>query len=279
MKTSSLFTAVVLTKNEIENLERCLASLYWCASVVVVDSGSTDGTQVKAQQLGARVYTHVQSVPFKIDTQRNWALDNAQITTPWVLFLDADETVTAALAEELIRVCGGASCDFDAFELTPRYLFWGKWLRRTQGYPNWHPRVVRLGRARYVGGVWEHFSEGARIGRIALPYEHFANSKGLSDWLARHDRYSSWDAEKIVAYIESGDDAALGSKRKVGLRRWAARLWPIRPWARFLQTYFIRLGFLEGKAAFAFCLLYFCYDWMTVVKVVERRRLRAGLPL
>jgi glycosyltransferase involved in cell wall biosynthesis len=274
-----IVTAVVLTKNEVSNLERCLSSLRWCEHIVVLDSGSTDGTQLRAQELGARVFTHVQPAPFKIDVQRNWALDHTGITTPWVLFLDADETVPLELAHELMRICGDEACAFDAFELTPRYLFWGCWLRRTQGYPNWHPRLVRLGRARFAGGVWEHFAEGAKVGRVEIPYDHFANSKGLSDWLSRHDRYSSWDAEKIVAYLDSGKDEALGSVRKVGLRRWAARLWPLRPWARFCQTYFLRLGFLEGRAALAFCLLYFCYDWMTVVKIVERRRLREGLPL
>jgi glycosyltransferase involved in cell wall biosynthesis len=279
MNSSLAITAVVLTKNEVSNLERCFASLRWCAQVVVLDSGSIDGTREKAQELGARVFTHVQAPPFKIDVQRNWALDHAEIGTPWVLFLDADETVPTELALELMRVCSDETCSFDAFELTPRYLFWGQWLKRTQGYPNWHPRLVRLGHARFTGGVWEHFAEGAKVGRIAIPYDHFANSKGLSDWLARHDRYSSWDAEKIVAYLDSGKDDALGSTRKVGLRRWAARLWPLRPWARFCQTYFLRLGFLEGRAAFSFCLLYFCYDWMTVVKIVERRRLREGLPL
>jgi hypothetical protein len=63
------------------------------------------------------------------------------------------------------------------------------------------------------------------------------------------------------------------------LRRWAARFWPLRPWARFCQMYFLRLGFLEGRAALAFCLLYFFYEWMTVVKIVELRRRRRNLPL
>jgi glycosyltransferase involved in cell wall biosynthesis len=279
MNDASTIAAVVLTKNEVANLERCLGSLRWCAEIVVVDSGSADGTQEKALSLGARVLEHRQEPPFLIDVQRNWALEHGGITAAWVLFLDADETIPADLAAELSRVCADPTCAFDAFELTPRYLFWGRWLRRTQGYPNWHPRLVRRGHARYTGGVWEHFAPGTRVGRIALPYDHFANSKGVSDWLARHDRYSSWDAEKIVAYLETGSDEALGSARKVRLRRWAARLWPVRPWVRFAQTYFLRLGFLEGRQAFAFCLLYFCYDWITVVKVVELRRLRAGGPL
>lgn len=275
----SLFTAIVLTKNEAPNLARCLSSLRWCAEIVVLDSGSTDGTLAQAQALGARILEHVQPSPFQIDVQRNWALDEGAIATPWVLFLDADETVPTALADELKRAASDEKCEWDAFELTPRYLFWGQWLRRTQGFPNWHPRVVRVGRARFAGGVWEHFAPGARIGRIHIPYDHFANSKGLSDWLARHDRYSTWDAEKVTDFLESGDSGRLGTERKLGLRRWAARLWPLRPWMRFGQMYFGRLGFLEGRAALIFCLLYFFYEWMTVVKIVELRRRRKGWPL
>lgn len=273
----SQFTAVVLTKNEVNNLERCFASLRWCAEIVVIDSGSTDGTREKAERLGARVLVHVPPPPFKIAEQRNWALREGRITTPWVVFLDADEIIPKDLATALDGELNMSA--FDAFELTPRYLFWGKWLKRTQGYPNWHPRVVRVGSAWFEGGVWEHFSPGARVGRIYTPYDHFANSKGLSDWLARHDRYSSWDSDTIVAFLDSKDDSALATTRKIGLRKLAARFWPIRPWARFAQMYFLRLGFLEGRAAFAFCMLYFFYEWMTVVKIVEKRRLKDGLAI
>jgi hypothetical protein len=97
--------------------------------------------------------------------------------------------------------------------------------------------------------------------------------------LARHDRYSSWDAGQIVDYLETGDRDRLGTTRKLGLRRWAARCWPLRPWARFSQMYVLRGGFLEGRPAFVFCLLYFFYEWMTVVKIVELRRCRRHLPL
>jgi glycosyltransferase involved in cell wall biosynthesis len=244
---------------------------------VVIDSGSTDGTREEAERLGARVLVHVQPPPFKIAEQRNWALREGGITTPWVVFLDADETLPPPLAQALGQAVQNSACN--AFELTPRYLFWGTWLKRTQGYPNWHPRVVRVGKAWFEGGVWEHFGPNTPVGRIDQPYDHFANSKGLSDWLARHDRYSSWDADKIVAYLDSKNDAALGTTRKLGLRKLAARLWPLRPWGRFVQMYFLRFGFLEGRAAFAFCLLYFFYEWMTVVKIVEKRRLRQGEPI
>jgi glycosyltransferase involved in cell wall biosynthesis len=272
-------TAVILTLNECDNLERCVGSLRWCAEVIVVDSGSSDGTQERARELGCRVLTNIQEPSFRIDVQRNWALDNAAISTPWVLFLDADEAVPSELAAVLREKCIDPDCAFDAFELTPRYLFWGKWLKRTQGYPNWHPRLVRIGATRFSGGVWEHFAPGARIGRITTPYDHFANSKGLSDWLKRHDRYSSWDAACISAFLDTGDAASLGTTRKSQLRVAAARWWLFRPWVRFLQMYVLRLGFLEGRAAFVFCTLYFYYEWMTVVKIVELRRRRLKQPL
>jgi len=181
--------------------------------------------------------------------------------------------VTPALRTQIQRGIGNPG-SHNAYELTPKYLFWGKWLKRTQGFPNWHARLVQRGAAGFAGGVWEHFDDKAVIGRIWEPYNHYANSKGFSDWLARHDRYSTWDAEKIVAFLESGDATALATHKKQRLRVWAARLYPLRPVARFINLYVLRFGFLEGAPAFVFSWLYFFYEGMTVVKVMELKRLR-----
>jgi glycosyltransferase involved in cell wall biosynthesis len=280
MNPSSPISAVVLTLNEAANLPRALASLSGFREVAVVDSGSSDDTERVAASLGATVLRHVQDGPFDIAAQRNWALDNCGLSGDWVLFLDADEAVPESLAAELDRLCAPGGTDLDAFELTPRYLFWGKWLRRTQGYPNWHPRLVRLGRARFTGGVWEHFATDVKAGRIQTPYDHYANSKGFSDWLERHDRYSSWDAARTLDFLGSqGDGRSLGTNRKLGLRKLAARLWWIRPFARFFTMYVLRLGFTEGFAALMFCLMYFFYEFMIVIKIIEQKRLRRGEPL
>jgi glycosyltransferase involved in cell wall biosynthesis len=269
---------VVLTKNEESNVERCLLSIAWCSERVIVDSGSTDQTVARARAAGGRVETHVQPGAFNIAEQRNWALQSVGIQADWVLFLDADEEVTPALRAAIETALAGEP-NFNAYELTPRYLFWGKWLKRTQGYPNWHPRLVRRGHVGFTGGVWEHFDARAHTSRITEPYNHYANSKGLSDWLARHDRYSSWDAQKIANFLEAGDPAALGTRRKLRLRLWAARFYPLRPFLRFLHIYILRLGFTEGRAAFVFSSLYFFYEWMTVIKIVELKRFRRGAPL
>lgn len=272
-------TAIVLTKNEINNIERCLQSLSWCREIIVLDSGSTDQTQFTARALGARVFENIQTGSFQIAEQRNWALRNCGVMSEWVLFLDADETVSPELSAMILDAISNTSSRFDAYELSPRYLFWGRWLKRTQGYPNWHPRLLRLGRVSFSGGVWEHFAAGAIVGRIPIPYDHHANSKGFSDWLERHDRYSSWDAQRIVDYLASGSDRSFATERKLRLRKIAAHLWPLRPIARFFQMYILRLGFTEGMPALVFSLLYAFYESMTVIKIIELRRKRQGLPL
>jgi glycosyltransferase involved in cell wall biosynthesis len=279
LQIPAAITAVILTKNEELRLAKALASLRFCRRVVVLDSGSTDQTPQVAERMGAEFVVHIPEPPFRISEQRNWALDNLAITTPWVLYLDADEEIPRPLADELHRVAAAPDIPYDAYELTPRYLYWGRWLKRTQGYPNWHPRFVRHGRARFAGGVWEHFVEGTIVGRIREPYDHFANCKGLKDWLDRHYRYASWDAERVIAALDSRDFSQLGTIRKARLRRWAATFWPLRPVTRFIHMYIFRLGFLEGWAALNFCLLYAFYELMIVNLIVERRRIRCDKDL
>jgi glycosyltransferase involved in cell wall biosynthesis len=278
---------VVLSLDEAANLLRCLGSLDWCDERLVVDSGSSDGSQQLARSLGARVLEHRPSGRFLITEQRNWALRHGGLRSDWVLFLDADEQVGPACRTAIQHAVSDADAP-DGFDLTPRYWFLGRWLKRTQGYPNWHPRLLRRGRLSFEGGVWESFAAPGRaggaagliqVGRITAPYEHFAFSKGIDDWLERHRRYADWEAERIVAYRAGDGAAALGTGRWLGLRRLAARLWPLRPLLRFGQKYVLQGGFLEGWQGLLFALLMATYDLITVVKVIEIRRRSRGLPL
>lgn len=269
-------TTVVLAKNEELDLARCLASLPW-PGAVVVDSGSTDATVEVARKHGAAVFVHQQDGPFDIAEQRNWSIASCNIETEWILFLDADEELTAACINAIEAACG--TNQYDAFELSPKFLFWGRWLKRTQGFPNWHSRLVKNVAKPFEGGVWEHFRSDLRVGRIFEPYNHYGFSKGISRWIERHDRYSTWDSLRIHAFLESGDSGELGTKRKLRLRRVAAHLWPVRPIARFVNMYIWRLGFLEGIPGLVYCTLSFFYEFITVCKINEQRRIRRGLPL
>ena len=275
MDKFSSIAAVVLTLNEEHNLSRALRSLAWCDELLVLDSGSIDSTEAVARQNNAKFIVHKQSRPFQITEQRNWALDRCGLRSKWVLFIDADEEVSPALAKEIHKLISAPS-RFNSYELTPRYWFLGKWLKRTQGFPNWHPRLLQREVVRFQGGVWESFSDTALTSRIYIPYEHFAFSKGIDDWLERHQRYSSWDAIEIDQYLST---KTLHSIRKRRLRAFTSYLWPLRPLLRFIQKYLFQFGFLEGWQALLYCLLICFYDLMTITKLIQLRRHRAGLPL
>lgn len=275
MHKDTSIAGVVLTLNEELNLPRALRSLKWCDELLVLDSGSTDSTEMIARNHGAKFFVHKQGSPFRITEQRNFALDRCGLNSKWVLFIDADEEVSPVLADEIHRLISRSS-KTNAFELTPRYWFLGKWLRRTQGFPNWHPRLLQRNSVRFQGGVWESFSESAIISRIHEPYEHYAFSKGLDDWLERHQRYSSWDAAEIDQYLTNRQ---LSTSRKRQLRILTSYFWPIRPLLRFIQKYLLQLGFLEGWQGLAYCLLITFYDLMTVIKIIQLRRTRHSLPL
>ena len=278
MEYRPTIAGVVLTLNEESNLSRALASLSWCDQLFVIDSGSSDSTVLIAQDFGATVLTHIQSSPFLITEQRNWALLNPEVLSDWVLFLDADELISPPLITEIqqsIANPNGAT----AFHLCPRYWFLGRWLKRTQAYPNWHPRLVRRGYVTFVGGVWEQFSSDAVTSFIYTPYEHYSFSKGIDDWLIRHMRYADRESRLIVEYLLGNNHRIFATERLPYLRNIAARLWPFRPLLRFVQKYFLQLGLLEGWQSLLFCLMMAFYELIVVIKVIQALRLAKGRSL
>lgn len=271
-------SAVILCLNEIGNIKRCVDSLRWCREIVIVDSGSCDGTQKYAKSLGARVVENRPIGRFLISEQRNWALNNIVFGAEWVLFVDADEVIGPECRLEIQNRVIGDSV-IDAYELAPRYWFMGRWLKKTQGFPCWHPRLLKKTIVRFEGGVWESFCSDTRIGKIQEPYEHYAFSKGVDDWLARHIRYADWEAERIVCFLRSNKLEDLKTKRFIRLRAFAAHLWPARPLLRFLQKYLVQGGITEGWQGLLFCMMMAMYELITVVKVVELLRKENGRSL
>jgi len=280
-KTNSLttsITGVVLTLNEEVSISRALASLSFCDEVVVVDSGSTDSTEQIAIHHGARFVRHIQRDYFSITEQRNWILDSGIINSEWILFLDADEEIGEPLKKILLRITTDPTSK-SVYLMTPRYWFLGKWLKRTQGYPNWHPRLLRHGCARFQGDVWESFDTKVTIGKISHPYEHYAFCKGLDDWLERHRRYATFDAEQISKINKYNNPQYLKTQRWRIARLISARLWWFMPCLRFVQKYILSLGFLEGWQSLLFSLMMSFYDLMIIIKIVEIRRREEGLSL
>jgi glycosyltransferase involved in cell wall biosynthesis len=271
-------SVVVIARNESANIERCVSALRGFAEVVVVDDHSTDDTAAIAARLGARVVTH------KFESfarQRNWALAETGLQFEWVLMLDADEVMTEPLERELAGFLRRDLTGVVGARMCRKTLFLGTWLKYSDGFPVWIVRLVRRFRFQFEdsghGEVPVPAVDGTLF-EIREPFLHFPFSKGISDWVERHNRYSTREAEKELAEgiavrwvdLFVGDRAA----RRRTLRALSRRM-PARFLLRFLYQYVWKWGFLEGRAGFVFSWLMGAYEGLIVIK---RRELEMSEP-
>ena len=269
-------SVLIPTLDERRNLADCLATVAWSDDVVVVDSGSSDGTPEIAARAGARV------VDYRWDgrwpKKKGWALANVAWRHPWLLLLDADERVPPELAAE---IQGAAAADGHAgYLLDRRFHFMGRWIRHCGYSPSWNLRLVRSAGARFeqlVDGdtgsgdneVHEHLLADGPVGRLKGRLDHYA-WPDIATFVEKHNRYSSWEAAVEVRGGSGGGlEAPLARRRR--LRRLARRL-PFRPTARFLYSYLLRGGFLDGYPGYALCRLLASYELQSVLKARELRR-------
>jgi glycosyltransferase involved in cell wall biosynthesis len=240
---------------------------------VVVDSFSADRTVELAERGGARVFRR------EFDNfagQRNFALDSIPFRHEWIFHLDADEIITADLHREIEEVLDNPG--YDAFRVPSKMMFMGKWLRHAGMYPTYQVRLTRCPgfRFRQVGHGQREDLEKSRIGTLASPYLHNSFSKGIGEWLDKHNRYSALEAEESIRQIRDGELGWSGlfsrdaTERRRALKRLSFRL-PLRPFFRFIYMYFIRLGFLDGHAGLTYCSLLAIYEYLIVLKIRENR--------
>jgi glycosyltransferase involved in cell wall biosynthesis len=274
-----MVSAIILTKNEAQDLPGCLESIRWIDDRIVLDSGSTDETLVIAEQNGARVFTN----PFKsFGDQRNWALDHCETKHDWILFLDADEHSTGAFRDALLRRIQSAPSDVAGFYCCWKMMYRGVWLKRCDSFPKWQLRLLRKGRVRFIDfghGQKEGAVEG-RLDYLREPYLHFGLGKGIGHWQERHNRYAEQEAAARVQepIVWKNIFSSNGSIRNRALKPLVSRLpgWPL---LRFAWPYFFRLGFLEGRSGFEYCRNLAYYEWLIQAKMKKNRALgrRANL--
>ena len=263
--------------NEGRNLEACLASVAWSDDIVVVDSWSVDATAEIARTGGARL------VEFDWDGQlpkkKNWALANVKWKHPWVLILDADERVTPELAEEMRTTVG--TTERHGFLVNRHLVFLGRQIRHCGYYPSWNLRLFLHEHGRYerlVEGdtgsgdneVHEHVVVDGPVGCLRGELVHHAYPD-IATWVEKHNRYSNWEAAVEVRGVGNGG-GPLGSTPRMRRRlRVLARRLPFRPTLRFVYSYVLRAGFLDGYPGYVLSRLMATYELLSVLKVKEAR--------
>ncbi len=185
-------TAVLITYNEADRLEACLQSLWFCQAIVVVDSGSTDGTQALAAQAGAKVLQR----PFDgFGPQKAWAVAQAQ--TDWVLCLDADERVTPALASAIGKAFEASLPKVAGFRLRRRFFFLGQELKHGGETRQGYIRLFDKRRGNYNQARVHEQVELDEAGPLLEGYLLHESYRNLQDYLERFNRYTTAGAQAL----------------------------------------------------------------------------------
>lgn len=275
-----MISGLILTLNEEINLPSCLESVKWCDDIVVYDSNSTDRTVEIARKAGARVFQR------RFDNhanQRNAALTQVEYKYPWVLMVDADEHWPKEIYNEIKDAINKDNGETTLYRIRRKDMFFGRWLRRSSGYPTWSGRLVYLGRVSVNREINEEYHTSGKIGYLQSHFIHYPFNKGVSHWFERHNRYSSMEAEALIQETQvplelrkifSSDPII---RRKI-LKQLAYRM-PGRPFLVFCYLYLFRLGILDGRAGLTYCILRSIYEYMIDIKVKELRRREEGLPV
>lgn len=254
-------SAAIITLNEEGNLPRALASLSGVVDeIVVVDSGSTDRTCEIAERAGARVVRHGWQGYAR---QKNFAVEQA--AHDWVLSLDADEALSPELRQEIVSLRsagdepaapGSAAADLAGYTMPRLAHYRGKWIRHSGWYPDRKVRLYDRRRARWVG---EYVHESVRVdGKVADLRGDLLHY--TCDSIEQHrrsvDRYTTLAAQEAHAR---------------GTRGALAAMIALPPW-KFIETYLLRAGCLDGVAGLTIARMAAYYVYLKYAKLRRLQR-------
>ncbi|MGB2833347.1 MAG: glycosyltransferase family 2 protein [Methylotenera sp.] len=271
-------SVLILAKNEQQDLPGCLESVAWSDDIHVYDSMSTDKTVEIAEAFGAKVTRR----PFdNWAAHQNWGVQNIPFKHQWVFYIDADERMTPELIAA-VHVSAKSPADTVAFRVQRRDFFEGTWLKHVQASP-FYMRLFRPEKIRYERLVNPISLADGQVGQMQGFLDHFPFSKGIGHWLDRHNSYSRLEAEQIVFNRRQNEGFSFAKafiakdfhERRFHQKELFYRL-PLRPLVKFLLLYFVKRGFLDGRAGLRYSILQSIYEYMIVLKVDELERAATG---
>lgn len=282
-------SVIIAVRNEAGNLPRCLESLRDFAEVYVIDSQSTDTTVEIARSFGAKVVQFHYSGGWP--KKRQWAMDSLALANDWILLLDADESLTPELAEEIRTAIDDPH--YDGYHLNLRIFFLGRQLRH--GNASFDKLALfRRGKGRYECRlqdqdhsmadmeIHEHIVLEGRAGKLRHPVLHH-NVSSLSHYIRKHDAYSNWEA-KVWAAPAANDQQLSPSLfgTQAQRRRWLKHnlfSLPGSPLAYFSYKYLFCFGFLDGVPGLIYCTFQGIQFFHIKAKIYELNLKRQALGL
>lgn len=264
-------SVIIITKDEARKLPICMEALKGFSEIIVVDSNSRDTTKQVAAEHGATVHNFTWNSGYP--KKRQWCLENIPTKHQWILFCDADELMTPALAAEIDATLQKIPHEAGFF-VRGQYVMNGQPLKH--GLQN--NKIVLLNRSRMffppvddldiagMGEVEGHYqplpaNPGYKIGQLKNPLLHNAYDN-IAAWDFKHQKYATWAAGLTRKNAWPPDPVPWRNCCKKALRKN-----PLRPHIMFLYSYIFALGFLDGKAGFQHARYRYLYERMIQKKL------------
>lgn len=240
-------STIVITLNEEHNIERCLKSVApFSAEIVVVDSGSTDGTVDICRAHGATVVSHEW---LGYGRQKRLAMEHS--SCPWVFSMDADEEVSPELCDEILAL------DFnrDGYEMPRKAWYLNRWVEHSGWYPGYILRLFDREMGRFTDEIVHEFVEvTGSVGRLKHDLYHYSY-RNVSHHIEKVNAFTTLTARKMY---ENG--------RRAGLYNIA-----FFPFFEFLKVFVLKRGFLDGLAGLTISTLHSYYVFLKYAKLYEMR--------
>jgi glycosyltransferase involved in cell wall biosynthesis len=250
-KTPGRLSVAVIAKNEADRIPMLLKSAAFADEIVVVDSGSDDGTPEICSRMGAHVVFHEWA---GYAAQKQFAMSLAR--SEWILNLDADEWLSGPLTDEIKTAIQTASPDIRGFSMPRLSRYLGRWIRHGGWYPDRKVRLVRNGSGQWAGeGLHERLAVKGHVGRLNAPILHDVY-RNISEQIDTINQFSDVYARQQTA---EGWFVAIGCLHAIG---------------KFLECYAYKLGFLDGIPGLVIAMNSAWYVFLKHAKVWERSKIQ-----
>jgi len=223
-----MISAVVLTRNEENNIITCIKSIEWCDEIIVIDDNSSDSTISKIKELkNKKIQIFSRPLSGNFSGQRNFALE--KVKNEWVLFVDADEKLTESLQFEIVNTVTSSMDSVTGYFIRRIDIMWGKEIRH--GEPS-SVKLLRLAKkeaGKWTGNVHEEWKVHGKVGELKNPLLHFPHPD-LATFLNEINFYTDLRASEL--YYKN--------------HKFHISQIVIYPILKFIYNYFFKMGFLDG---------------------------------
>lgn len=241
-------SAIILAKNEEENIASCLESLGFCDEILVIDDNSSDRTAEILKKHSIKV---IKNSLVNFSEQRNFAL--SKIKNDWALFVDADEIVSEKLAREIKGRIAGQN--IDGYLIKREDIFLGKKMKGGDVDNVWLLRLGRKSKGKWMGAVHEEWKINGNISRFSNPIQHKSH-KNLRSFIKKINFYSTLRAKEL-------------KKSSINCSFIDIILYPE---VKFINLYFIKMGFRDGLHGFLHAVFMSMYSFLVRGKLYQMYR-------